>query len=94
MSAQWSTKRGGDLEEDLAILLGDVCVNWGYCNRLSAADLIAHGPHLNGDIFADAILRAEGHNPEMEGTMHRRLKRLFTDRYGSGVSALTYLPGV
>ncbi|MDB5692133.1 MAG: hypothetical protein JWO81_1196 [Alphaproteobacteria bacterium] len=92
MAAPWSTKRGEGLADDLNILLGDVCVQWGFCNRLSAEELIANGDSVTSNAFAAAVLTAEGMNPEYEIKWVRRLRRLFADRYGNAVSPETYAP--
>lgn len=89
---QWSAKRGANLADDLDILLGDLCVQWGFCNDLRGGRLIADNESVTGDAFATAVLTAEGMNPEVETEWGRKLKRLFTDRYGSTVSEQTYVP--
>lgn len=90
MAKPWSAKRGESLSEDLDILLGDLCVHWGFCNGLSGATLMARHESLSSDVFATAVLTAEGMSPDLELEWHRKLRRLFSDRYGSAVSAQTY----
>ena len=89
---RWSEKRGASLAEDLDILLGDLCVLWGFCNHLSGAQIVARHGNVTGDDFAVAVLTAEGMTPELEIEWHRKLKRLFADRYGSEASEQTYPP--
>ena len=80
--AQWSRKRGETLEADLDVLIGDLCTEWGFCNQLSASDLLAAGAAVEADGFAAAVLRAEGMDPELEIAWRRRIRRAFADRYG------------
>ena len=75
-----------DLAEDLELLLGDLCVKWGFCNRLSGEDLVRDHQPLTGEDFARSILTAEGMNPEYEIAWLRQIKQRFTDRYGDTVS--------
>jgi hypothetical protein len=82
----WSKKRSPDLVEDLNILLGDLCVQWGFCNQLGGDDLIRDHQPITADGFAWAVLQAEGMNPEYELEWRRKMKRLFVDRYGQSVS--------
>ena len=77
------TKRGQDLSEDLAILLAELCQYGGYCNDLSADDLMRDREVLNADTFAVMVLKAEGLNPDYELKQRRSLKSEFYQRYGS-----------
>jgi hypothetical protein len=78
--------RREDLLKDLDLLLGDLCKEWGFCNRLSAADLIADGTVLSDTEFAYAVLRAEKMKPEYEPNWVRRIRERFMTRYGSSIS--------
>ena len=71
-------------EEDLEVLMGDLIVHWGLCNRtLFAIDLIEQGSGtVDAEAFARAVLLADGKNPEYEPGLVRDIKRLFTKRYG------------
>jgi hypothetical protein len=90
----FSTKRADTLAADLDILLGDLCVRWGFCNRLSGGALLGSGEPLTAHAFANAVLVAEGFpRPELKLDWQRRLRRLFVDRYGGAVSAADYVPG-
>jgi hypothetical protein len=91
-SRRWSEKRRDDLAGDLEILLGDLCVIWGFCNRLSGASLVQDHPRLTGDLFATAVLRAEGWTSDHHGDWHGRIKRVFCDRYGQSVSQSGFVP--
>jgi hypothetical protein len=79
--------RHSDLAADLDVLLGDLCIHWGFCNRLSGADLMRGRHSLTCDDFAHAVLTAEGMIPEYEKKWVREIKRRFTDRYGHSTTS-------
>ena len=85
----WSQARKDDLAEDLDILLGDFCVLWGFCNRLSGSDLVRDGSTITADDFASAVLIAEGMVPEASDWF-RKIRRVFIKRYGRAVSKDDY----
>ena len=89
---RWSEKRRDDLAEDLDILLGDLCVIWGFCNRLSGAELVRDHPRLTGDLFATAVLRAEGWTSDHHGDWHGHIMGVFGHRYGPAVSKTDFVP--
>jgi hypothetical protein len=74
------------LLSDLDRLLADLCREWGFCSRLSAADLVAAGSVLNDVEFAHAVLRAEKMHSEYELTWVRRIRKKFSARFGSSIS--------
>lgn len=78
----WSKIRKRDFASDLNVLIGDLCGEWGFCNQLTAGDLVADGRTLTASEFGDAVLKAEGMDPELEIQWFRRIKRSFIDRYG------------
>ncbi|MDH3196385.1 MAG: hypothetical protein OEL78_08745 [Hyphomicrobiales bacterium] len=86
----WSRKRKPALSDDLKILLDDLCTQWGFCNHLTAEDLISERQGLTAEAFARAVLRAEGMNPEHEIEWMRRIRAKFIERYGSSVSVKTH----
>ena len=83
-------QRKPDLSNDLDHLLGDLCREWGFCNRLTAGDLVAAGTFLSATEFAHAVLKAEGMNPEYEASWGRRIRERFVARYGPSVSPESY----
>jgi hypothetical protein len=88
----FTAKRAATFEADLDILLGDLCRQWGFCNRLSGRDLVERERSLSADEFATAMLSAEGFEPELETQWRRNFKRVFIERYGTSVvSADGYL---
>jgi hypothetical protein len=83
-------KRKPDLSNDLDSLLDDLCREWGFCNRLTAADLLTDGTPLGAGEFARAVLQAEGMNSEYETSWMRRIRERFIARYGEFVSPESY----
>lgn len=71
--------------KDLNFLLEDVCRDLGFCNRLSAADLLGPQSVLSATDFAAAVLRAEEMIPEYEPKWSRQLSDKFTARFGSAI---------
>jgi hypothetical protein len=67
-------------------------VEWGFCNRLTAADLISAGKSLSATEFASAVLHAEGMKPEYEKHWMRQIREEFIERYGLSVSPESYEP--
>ena len=76
--------------DDLGLLIGDLCTEWGFCNALHPEDFVRTDHVLTAPDFADAVLRAEGMNPDYELQWRRRLMRLFVDRYGPETSPEAY----
>lgn len=85
-----SGKNKDSLEGDLQLLLAELCTQWGFCNRLSPQDLLDEQHTITASEFADALLSAEGMNPEHEPKWRRRIRALFTERYGESISLNTY----
>lgn len=92
MARKWSQKRKETLEDDLNILIGDLCVLCGYCNDLSGAKLLRDYPLLTADDFTRAVLVAEGMNPEIASD-YKMIRERFRLRYGTSVSKLDYERG-
>ena len=86
----FTEKRRPELKDDLGLLIGDLCSQWGFCNSLVPEDLVRTDCVLTATEFADAILRAEGMNPEYELHWRRRITRLFVARYGAETSPEEY----
>ncbi|HXI86069.1 MAG TPA: hypothetical protein VNH64_01315, partial [Parvularculaceae bacterium] len=73
--------RRSNLADDLDLLIGDLCSNWGFCNQLCAKELLLDGGELTAIEFAEAVIKAESMDPELEVTWLRRISRAFTERY-------------
>jgi hypothetical protein len=80
------TNRREELLDDLDRLLEELCVQWGFCNQLTAADLVSACVPLSGDDFANAVLEAEKMNPEYEPQWVRRIRERFAARFGPSIS--------
>jgi hypothetical protein len=82
LAGKWSEKRCEDLAGDLDILLGDLCTRWGFCNRLTGTGLVRNHDYLTLGSFATAVLIAEGMNPDLQISWHRKIREVFRRRYG------------
>src|ERR1700733_14300386 len=94
MADDWLSMTWGDtLEEDIDLLLGDLCLGWGYCNYVvSGKGLLGGGEGVvtAGDV-ARATMDADG---ETDPARRRALERLFIYRYGTtSISKIDYAPG-
>ena len=89
---EWSKKRGATLMEDLDVLLGDLCVIWGFCNGLTGWELLSSGMAVTAEHFADAVLEAEGLQPHEKLAWSPKIKDVFTTRYGEAVSDASFKP--
>jgi len=78
------------LEEDLNILLNDLCSEWDFCAGVRASDLLIGSKPLTSKTFTDAVLDAEKELPGPRQAWERRIKRKFVQRYGHAVSRKTY----
>ncbi|MGY3448657.1 hypothetical protein [Bradyrhizobium sp. USDA 4353] len=70
------------LRKRLNFLLRELCVDWGFCSRLTADDLLSAGKVPTARAFAEAVLQAEGMTAELERTWRRRIEQLFIARCG------------
>ena len=80
------TNRREDLLDDLDRLLEDLCAQWGFCNQLTAADLVSARVALSDVDFANAVLEAAKMNPEYEPQWVRRIRERFAARFGPSIS--------
>jgi len=67
---------------DLDLLLGDLCREWGFCNHLTAKELVPAGKALTDTEFAHAVRRAEKMHPDYEPTWTQRICEKFSARFG------------
>jgi len=68
--------------EQLQLLIHDLCVDWGFCNDLSAQELVKKSNEISADQFAEAVLWAENMIPDYNQEWRRRIKRRFVDWFG------------
>ena len=86
-----SSKRQAEtLLDDLQLLLGDLCVQWGFCSAL-ADDILPESGIITAERFANALLIAEGW-PEADLPLQWQepMMKVFKARYGTSVSASDY----
>lgn len=85
-----SNRRAETLLDDLQLLLGDLCREWGFCNAL-ADDILPEAEVITADIFAKAVLIAEGW-PEDDLPLQWQdtVRKVFEGRYGTSVSTSAY----
>lgn len=86
----WSTKRKATFSDDLDILLGDLCTEWGFCNQLSGSDLVQNGDEITAEAFARAVLIAEGMPADEGSTWLPHIRAKFIKRYGASISSTKY----
>ena len=86
-----SSKRHGEtLLDDLQLLLGDLCREWGICGAV-ADDVLPESGVITADHFANAVLIAEGW-PEDDLPLQWQdtMRKVFEARYGTSVSTSAY----
>jgi hypothetical protein len=87
---EWSKKRGENLMEDLDIVLGDLCVIWGFCNGLTGWELTRDDAVITAASFANAVLTAEGLNAQEAAAWFPKIQSIFVERYGDSISEKTF----
>lgn len=88
LAQRW--KRKDSLIKDINVLLDQLCQEWGFCNALTGDQLVTSAKEVSADHFAEAVLTAEGMNPEYELEWRRRIRAKFVDRYGATISPEIY----
>jgi len=71
------------MERELDYLLYDLCVNWGFCIPPVSAEQISKNSFWNASEFAEAVISAEGMNPEYEKQWSNKISSKFRERFGS-----------
>jgi hypothetical protein len=91
---EWSRKRAESLAEDLDILLGDLCVIWGFCGGLTGWELTHEGQTVTAAAFAQAVVASEEDmDPNAAAGWLPRISAVFVERYGLAVSAKDFDAG-
>lgn len=80
-------KPSSTLEARLSHLLGELCVEWGFCIPPADAERIARSKHLTTDQFAVEVLVAEGMHPEYEKQWRKKMRDRFVAVFGHEVRA-------
>ena len=68
-------------------LLLDLCHEQGFCSRLSAEQLLQAHPILTDELFAKAVIEAEGMTPDHEKAHLKSIRERFIERFGAAISA-------
>lgn len=90
---EWSKKRAESLAEDRDILLGDLCVIWGFCGGLTGWELTHEGKTVTAENFAQAVVTSEEDmDPSATAGWLPWISDVFTERYGPSVSAAATHP--
>ncbi len=84
---EWNKKRAPVLADDLDILLGDLCIIWGFCNGLTGWELTHAGASITAESFAKAVVAAESLDHATAEAWLPRLAEVFVARYGDAISA-------
>ena len=85
-----SKQQGETLADDLQLLLGDLCRQWGFCSAL-AHDMLAESGALTPDSFARAVLIAEGWpEDDLPWDWRETMTKVFDARYGPSISTTDY----
>lgn len=71
------------MEAELKKLLGELCLNQGFCLPSNEVKNIISKKHLYAEEFTKLVLVGEGMNPEIEIRHFRNIKRIFSDLYGN-----------
>jgi hypothetical protein len=73
-------------EATIAALLGDLCVQLGYCLPPDDQQRITSNPPQSVDAFTDAVVEAEGFDPVLMATEQRQqVRRMVAAAFGEPV---------
>jgi hypothetical protein len=70
------------MEREIAYLLYDLCVKWGFCIPPMRAGDLCKLSDVSAEEFAIAVIEAEGMIPEFEVKWVRRIANKFRERFG------------
>ena len=71
-----------DSRDPLGDFLDSLCVDWGFCLRPDAKDAVRSAASESPELFAAAVLIAEGLTPEYEKAWRKRIASRFRERFG------------
>ena len=89
---EWSKKRAATLAEDFDILLGDLCVIWGFCGGLTGWELTHEDQTISAEDFARAVIDSEDMDATLGAGWLPKISGVFVERYGPSVSAKDFKP--
>ena len=81
-----NSKCAGDPARDVDHLLNALCVEWGFCTKLTAKQVFQAHATLTDELFARAVLEAEGMSPDLNPAWLARIKERFLERCGPTLS--------
>ena len=85
-----SNRHAETLLDDLQLLLGDLCREWGICGAV-ADDVLPESGVITADNFANAVLIAEGWpEDDLPLQWQETMRKVFEARYGTSVSTSAY----
>ena len=70
------------MEAALRYLLGDLCVEWGFCIHPEMHEKIAKSTSITADEFAVAVLEGDGMKAEYEAKWRKKIAGRFRERFG------------
>ena len=69
------------MERELKCLLGDLCVNWGFCIPPADFEAISKQQYYHADDFAVDVVESEGLSSDSKWV--NEISRRFTDWFGN-----------
>ena len=70
------------MNKKLDKLLSDLCTEYGFCLSIDSIEKLKEIRDIDATEFAEAILLAEGMNPETEIERKRKIRNKFIEMFG------------
>ena len=70
------------MDKAIEKFLNILCVEWGFCLSPSSVNELKESEYFEASEFAEAVLKAEGMNPETEIEWKRKIKNKFVEVFG------------
>lgn len=74
------------MKREILLLLGDLCVVYGFCIPPEDNERISSQEYLEAEEFADEVLRAEGMVPEYEKKWRKLIREQFINKFGTSIA--------
>ena len=84
--------RVGTLEEEMRILLGQLCTEWGFCIPPADIDELSGREKITASEFAKGVLDAEGLD-SLTSPWFKKIERRFIDTFGDYADSRTHMQG-
>lgn len=78
-----------DINEEIRVFMSQICAELGICDPLYDLDDFVSRDYYEADSFVREIFIAEGMDPDSNLKLFRKVKRKFTDQFGSEVDCNT-----